>query len=80
MRTKNIFINWCRSCHFDVLIAIKEVKGKRWMAILAHIENDGNFSVDDYLKIEDSWKKILITINKMENEKIDYLHNLKYNV
>lgn len=57
MRTN--FKNWCRSCHFDGLIAIKEIKGKRWMSILSVIEAKGNFDIDDFDNTESSWKKIL---------------------
>lgn len=77
---KKLFTNWCRNCHFDWMIAVKEVKGKRWMTILSHIENKGNFNVDDFNKIEESWKKILETINMMTREEINYLHNRKYDV
>jgi hypothetical protein len=77
---KKVFINWCRSCHFDWLICVKEVKGKRWMCILSHIENNGNFSVDDFNDVNDSWKIILKTINKMSVEEISYLQKLKYNI
>ena len=77
---KKTFINWCRSCHFDWLICVKEIKGKRWMAILSHIEEKGNFNVDDFDSVEESWVKILKTINEMTIEQINYLHNLKYNV
>lgn len=79
-KEKKVFTNWCRSCHFDWLISVKEVKGKRWMTILSQIENKGNFNIDDFNKIEDSWKKILETINLMTKEEINYLHNHKYNV
>jgi hypothetical protein len=77
---KQKLINYARSCHFDGLIAIKEVKGKRWMAILDHIENKGNFSIDDYKSLHESWKQILKTINSMNDEEIDFLHHLKYNI
>jgi hypothetical protein len=45
---KKIFLNYCRNCHFDGCIAIKELKGKRWMAILSSIENKGGFNIDDF--------------------------------
>lgn len=77
---KKVFINWCRSCHFDWLICVKEVKGKRWMLILSQIENKGNFNVDDFNKVEDSWKLILKTINEMTDKEIHHLHHLKYNI
>lgn len=77
---KKSFINWCRDCHFDVFICVKEVKGKKWMAILSRIENDGNFDIDDFKSINDSWKKILHTINSMTSEKINYLFNLRNNL
>jgi len=76
---KKAFINWCRSCHFDWLTPVKEIKGKRWMSILSHIEEYGRFTIDDY-SIEESLEIILKTINSMDNDKITYLHNLKYNV
>jgi hypothetical protein len=63
--------NWARSCHYDFLIAVKEVKGKRWMAVLSMIEAKGNFDINDYYPdIDASWKKILETINSMSNEEI----------
>ena len=49
------------------------------MSILSHIEEYGRFTIDDY-SIEESWEIILKTINSMDNDKITYLHNLKYNV
>ena len=75
---KKVFINWCRSCHFDIFISVKEVKGKRWMTILNQIEKEGDFDIDTFESIDSSWKKILETINSMSNEKINHLHNLKY--
>lgn len=77
---KKEFINWCRNCHFDPLIAIKEKKGQRWMAVLYQIEIEGNFNIDDFKNSDDSWKKILATINAMSEDRIMYLHNLKYNL
>lgn len=76
---KRTLINWCRSCHFDALIAIKEVKGNRWMSVLSYIENKGDFSVDDYNSVQESWAKILDTLNKMEIEELDHLDLIRYN-
>jgi len=62
--------NWARNCHFDYAIAIKEKKGKRWMSVLSVIEAKGDFDIDDFKTPNDSWKKILETINNLTSEEI----------
>jgi len=78
MVEKNRLISWARSCHFDGCIAVKEVKGKRWMAILSKLEIIGNFDIDDQHLVGDlnkSWKEILKTINSLDCQKIDKLNS-----
>ncbi len=73
MNTKRILtlkeklINWSRSCHFDMLICVKEVKGKRWMQFLSSLESRFDFDIDT-MNQQDSWVKIKDSINLLSKE------------
>jgi len=77
MKEKNRLISWARSCHYDMCIAIKETKGRRWMNVLSKLEMIGNFDIDDeHLEgdINKSWKEILKTINILNEQQINKLN------
>jgi hypothetical protein len=81
MRTK--IKNWARNCHFDELIAVKELKQEKWMIALSYIEYIGNFNIDDYTgndSLKQSWKKILKTLNDMSDEEIEKINYTKNNI
>jgi len=63
---KQKLINYARNCHFDGLICVKEIKGKRWMDVLGRLECKFDFDIDN-LSQEASWIKIKESINKLSN-------------
>lgn len=71
--------NWARGCHFDSLIAVKEVKGKRWMDILSWLEVEFEFELDDYGDYDPAWKKLLECFNRLTDEQVGYLNYKRYN-
>lgn len=64
-----------RRCHYDGLIVVKE-NGKRWINVLSYIEAKFDFNIDDYRNIDESWKKILDSINKLSDEEVSKLIHL----
>ena len=76
MSRKNL-IDWSRSCHYDWLIPVKEVKGKRWMHVLRYLEAKSDFLIDDY-SIEDGWKVILKALNDLSDEEVNKLNASRY--
>lgn len=75
MNKKNL-INWSRNCHNDGCIAIKEVKGKRWMSVLSYLEATRDFCIDDF-EHNEIWNIILNALNDLSEQEVDKLNNLR---
>ena len=76
---KTTLKNWARNCHFDGAIAVKEVKGKKWMDTLSYLENKFDFNIDDY-NHKEAWEEILKAINQLSEEEAHDINMRKYQI
>ena len=78
LRNKQRLKNWARNCHFDGCIAIKEIKGKKWMAVLRWLEANFDFDIDDYNSINDQWEVILKNLNKLTHDQVNHIDGIRF--
>lgn len=71
--------DWARSCHYDWMISVKEVKGKRWTNVLNFLEVFFDFDIGDYNTIDEQWNVILSSINKLDNDQVAHLNRKRRN-
>jgi hypothetical protein len=78
MSERKNLIDWARNCHFDGCIAIKEVKGKKWMSVLSYLQYQCEFDIDNHA-FDETWKLILNAINSLDDRQIQHLNAKRRN-